>query len=177
MNRTVLGLIGVFVVQAGFIGYTALERQSNEFLTANGVPIVFEPIVSDSAIVTDIDPSLTEIEPLPGESPRTAFIVNSSARRSRRRSTATQFLVARRTQPLVKTTTAMFVPRIITVPTVAVRPRTEHPGIISNESGTNRFVAFTKPVARVEKRSFAAKSVSVLKKPFDWLKAIASRLR
>ncbi len=177
MKRMVLGVIAVFVVQAGFIGYTSLERRSDEVVAANGVVADSGPLADDPVIVSDLDPSRPNLNSLPGDRIGTNLVAYVPERRLRRPSSAAHPLIARSTRPLVSPTTAIFEPRIILVPTAETRRGNEHPGTIANASRLTGSPAISKPAGRAEKRSFAAKSVAVLKKPYDWLKAVASRMR
>lgn len=177
MKRMVLGMIAVFFVQAAFIAYTAIERQSDEILAENGVPAIWDPTKNEHVTVADAGPEITDSEPPTSESNKASVVVYAPERRSRRHSASPQFLADRRIRPVVLTTDAIFEPQIIKVPIAEARPRTELPLTTSNGSDTQGTQAFSKSVPRAEKRSFAAKSVSVLKKPYDWLKAVASRMR
>ena len=48
------------------------------------------------------------------------------------------------------------------------------PNPTNGESETNQYTA--RLVSKPEKRSFVAKSVSVMKKPYDWVKSLGSRI-
>lgn len=172
MKRVVLSMMAVFFVQAAFIAYTAIERESDEIVAENGVPAIWGPAKNDTVMVADAEPPVTDSEPLAGESIKANVVVYV-----RRRSVAPQILADRRIRPVTRTTNAIFEPQIIKVPIAKARPMTELALTTSNRPDTKGTLAVSRTVPRPEKRSFAAKSVSVLKKPYDWLKAVASRMR
>jgi hypothetical protein len=61
--------------------------------------------------------------------------------------------------------------------TVGMAPKLPAPGSFVLQTGSNVVRLDTKTTSKHDKRSLIAKAVPVIKKPYDWLKAVASRLK
>jgi hypothetical protein len=174
MKWTVLGFLAVFLAQSGFIAYTALERQSDEFVAANGVPAGNDTFADAPFDLSGLDSTPIGAGRDPGTVNTGVITVSAVERRKARRSAGPYFLTARNVQRFVPATAADFEPRIITIP---APQRAEQPRAVFNEVSSVESQAYYKPASQPEKRSFVSKSVSVIKKPYDWLILIASKLR
>lgn len=172
MKLTILGVIAVFLAQAGVIAFTALNRQSNAVIAANGVSASSEPIENAPFIITDPDASAIGSKPAPGTI--NTEVAKASFKRPRVKLSAdTRLMTEPTVARLARRTTAYFKPQIIVSRN---SPRTLHPQVILTGFDSNEVQASSQPVRRMEKRSFLSKSVSVIKKPYDWLRSISSKL-
>lgn len=171
MKWTVAGVITVFLVQAGFIAYTSLERRSNELIAMNGIPAAAEDL--PIALINEIEPEPSFAGTTNDENSDDA--VRISDRRNISGSTESRYPAAKKAKNFVNTTTATFNHVVIVVPKYSAPKQVP---VISPdpEPGTKEYQAYTKQYPRPVKRSFASKTVSVLKKPYDWVKALGSRM-
>ena len=174
MKWWILGIIGVFCLQLGFIEYTAIDRRFETLVAVNEVTSDSDSTANAPTILNgdeflnldaDQDSSGANIEEI---------AVSTPYRRKSRRPAAVVYrtkAVKARSAIAVKSVpqfVALLKPTEITI-------RTEHPIAIAGASENKPLLAQSVP--RSQKRSFISKSVSVLKKPYDWLKAIGSRLK
>ncbi len=164
MKKPIFGIIAVFCAQLTFIGYNYLERPID---TASVSP------------VTALSQGLAVIEP----ERDTVFVVRSDAppvtvRVNRKTVAEPAFTTAKKTikpppRNLVDRTPGLIAfqrPIVITY-------RTEYPNTSTagRESDDRGYTASAKPYN--EKKSLVSKALPRLKKPYDWLKAIGSKLK
>lgn len=174
MKWSVAGVIAVLLVQAGFIAYTSLERQSDQIVAANGIPADYDHS-GDMIAENELDALFagpTVYDDMVDESDK---IVRISDRRTSARSVEPRLPASKKATNFVNTTTATFNRVVIVVPKyVAPRPV---PIVASEPEAKPRdYQAYTKRYPGPVKRSFASKTVSVLKKPYDWVKLLGSKL-
>ena len=169
MKPTILGIILVVLcLQLGFIVYSAVERQMDTLVAVN-------EISTASVANADIPETWDNLDLLHTDADREIDdeVVAASAKRTIRRPSGT-----RRSLNRIVASPVNFEPVVIAYKKLpAVEFHTEHPQNLpaSTEPPTYSFPA--KSASRPEKRrSFLLKSVAVLKKPYDWLKAVGSRI-
>ena len=172
MKKPLLGIFAVFCLQLGFIAYNAIIPAEGSPMNVDEVATTAAPlpVFSDLDFVSSVPVSAPELTSDP-EAPR--------AQRSgvpRPRSASVKNNDFRVFQTDFKSVS-------ITVPkpspfTFAVREpstRTEYPTTAAPERTPAAYEVRT--LERRKKRNFFAKSLAVVKKPYDWLKAVGSKLR
>ncbi|MEP6947084.1 MAG: hypothetical protein ABJA02_14280 [Acidobacteriota bacterium] len=174
MKWSVLGVLAVFLAQAGVIAYTAIDRESNAFVAANSVSAVHQAFLNSTFPLTAPDPSAIAVPRVAQEIDTDDSAVATVERRKRVQTADRQFAVAAKGPRAVRASNALFKPRIITVDN---SPRIEHPRLVLTGFASNEIPAAAQTVRHIEKRSILSKSVSIIKKPYDWLKAVGSSLR
>jgi len=175
MKKPILGIIAVFCAQLAFIGYTFLDRPID---TAS-----VSPVAKFSTPTAAFDPDDTIMVVRSGgpeiaqpEIMRAA--ANPTATVAKRSGTAPRKNYFERSPDFV----AIQKPVVITYRTgTPIVFRSEYPieATPSPQADDRGYTASTeiyraKPYK--EKKSFASKTLPVLKKPYDWLKTIASKL-
>ncbi len=178
MKRLFLGIVIVFCFELGFVAYIAIDQQSQQLVG-----------VSEITGVTTPPANLTDTSD-PGES-----LQHDSGRgseRNKKKEVAYSFvdrhlLNRRADRSLIS---RKIVARSSTVRVVNIRPQFEalqkplettltstyQPGLPLNRESKN-YKTMARNIPRSRNKSFLSKSVAVIKKPYDWLKAIGSRLR
>lgn len=147
MKRILIGIAAVFCAQAAFQTQLAVERTEIEY--ASLVTPLAKPVATDNILLAD----LTVREPAQIDVPsivRTRYIVRQPTTRP------VHAKLRRPAKHNIESTVAAFKPVIITPSSTPVKViyKTESPS---------------------EKRGFPSKALAVIKKPYGWLKAVASR--
>lgn len=176
MRGPILGIITVFMIQLGVIGYGTISRF---FDAAAEVAAVSTP---DQPLATLSDLDFVDVSPEPeGDRfvlPRNVNAPASAAVRTSRRQVATR--------SAIRTFETDFRPVKISVPTPSPysfaafepqAPLTETSKTQASEAAPLNYVASSRSVDVRNKRGFMAKTFTVIKKPYDWMKAIASKLK
>ena len=178
MKRLVLGILIVFCVQVGFIAYTAVDRQFGTLAAVNEVTVGTNPIADLSDIPNAI--FLLNADAEQGGNNKNEEITVSYAEKTRGRRPSGAILASHKR--VVRPAVTRAVNRLASF--VAIQKPLE-PGLvieypapaISNHRESENYQVSVRDVPRSEKKSFAAKSFSVIKKPYDWLKALGSKIR
>jgi hypothetical protein len=166
MKRTVLGIIAVFCLQLAFVGYTVLDSPIETAVAVNEVDGVLPaqaPNISDAEFFAEdtgrSGDEIALINPDRGANERPTAVSQAGYKRAAK-------------QPASRTVDAYQFASVKKV--VDIKARTEYPEASRPdlESRTYELSARNRP----KKRSFFSKSVSVIKKPYDWLKALGSRV-
>ena len=174
MKWWILGIISVFCLQLGFIEYTAIDRRFETLVAVNEVTSDSDSTANALAILNgdeflnldaDQDSSGANIEEIAVSTPYRRKSKRPDAVVYRTKAVKARSAIGVKSVPQF---VALLKPTQITI-------RTEHPTAIAGASENKPLLAQSVP--RSPKRSFISKSVSVLKKPYDWLKAIGSRLK
>lgn len=164
MRKLVLGLIALTSIQFAFVTYMMVLQSptevTQEAAPPKPAPINHEPVKPNDAteIVSSPEPVAPRIEPRPNRSRPVPLAVS---------------------EPVAK----LARPSTISVAKPAFVPDTSKPAAGDFESVVIRFdrsvdVADceTHETSKPKKRSYIAKAIPVIKKPWDWLKAIGSKL-
>lgn len=164
MKNLICGIIAVFCAQLAFIGYSYL-----------GQPL-------DTASVSPVEtfgPLFAGLEPEPDTiatvRPRAAV---TGVRVKRIAASEPAFITAKHTIKLPRKNFVDRNPGLIAFQKpIVITYRTEYPiaSVSSRESDDRRYIASIKPTN--EKKSLVSKALPIIKKPYDWLKAIASKMR
>lgn len=166
MKGPILGIIAVFCLQLGFTLYTAIDREVGE-MVAVGAVTDGTTLLADADQDYDIPDTLVSTPASQRNIVRTAPILVSSKRSEKtpaaRLVTFEPVLIAYQKYPEIKFKTET--PRV--TPPVASEAKAFQPSAEVRTATTR---------AAREKRSFFSKSVAVIRKPYDWLKAVGSRL-
>ncbi|HVF47859.1 MAG TPA: hypothetical protein VNA17_09865 [Pyrinomonadaceae bacterium] len=163
MTRLVLGIIAVFSLQVAFMTYQSIDRWFGSVgstvgeVTAELLPIA-EVAIADVAE-----------EPAPGK-PTELKKPGYLAKTERRRRAQLAFTAVRKTpvaprHPVRDQAAADMKPVVI-----------EYKGPPRKTYGSEH-IAARSDRPRPEKRSFFARTLSIVKKPYSWLKAVGSKLR
>ena len=188
MKKLILAISGVFCLQLGFIAYHASdpsaetsflvidERATDRSLKGN----VAEPFVDDVDIaefepeMLDEAPDIDDTERYIDQRPE---IVPQTARYVRRKRPALNTFVSQNTaddlRP-VNVTYSVYQP--VEFKTQSARPRTEYPRAIADQA-PQAYEMNAKIASKPKKRNFFGKTFAVVKKPYDWLKAVGSTFK
>ncbi len=163
MKNSVLGIIAIFCAQLAFIGYSYL-----------GQPI-------DTASVSPVG-TFTQLSAVFEREPDSVVGVRSRGHAtipvSRKAVTAPTFITAKKTIKLPSRNAIDRTNGLVALQRpIVITYRTEYPSTsaASRESDDRGYTASAKPYD--EKKSLVSKALPVLKKPYDWLKAIGSKFR
>ena len=164
MQKIVVGIIAVFFVQVGFQIYSAVSRTNYAYTSATIDPL-FTPGSLDRSAVPPYLGNLYRSS-LPSEKAETPRPRSEEPIEYQARSPYQPVQAVKRgsRRPEVLRSAAIGPDIVITI-APPVRPA---------YSPTNAIVSSS--VKREKKRSFLSKSLHVLKKPYDWLKAVAMKL-
>lgn len=172
MKKVVFGVIAVFFMQAGFIAFTSLDRRTAEETRAT--PIISAPSIDSRDLIAEIEPAYTEEAP---------SVVNAAMRSRTIYSPDRKDVISTtRRDPSprrVLGTTAVatkFQPNVIYIQAASVRPQIEERSVIPSKFDKTERQSFSADAKRSKKRSFFAKSFSVIKTPYRWLKAVGSKI-
>ena len=181
MKGWVLGIVGVFCLQLGFIAFTAIDRPFGTLIAVNEITVGTNPVASTLDIPNDAEFLDSQTDQGISEVLGDVLTVSSSPRRNRR----TAGIPGRSSKKFVKTPISRPVNFDSVIIAVRKHPeikfKTEYPRAAAIERAlrNNQPSAQTipPPYPQPEKKSFASKSLSVLKKPYDWLKALGAKLK
>ncbi len=176
MKRLFLGIVFVFCIELGFVAYTAIDQQSQQSVGVSEITGVTTP-PADLTSTADPVGSLQRDSVRGSERNQKKEVAYSNVGRRLLNRRADRSLISRK-----------IVARSSTAKVVNVRPQpfalqkqsetklaTANPLPLNRES--KNFKTMARDVPRSKNKSFLSKSVAVIKKPYDWLKAIGSRLR
>jgi hypothetical protein len=190
MKKIILAISGIFCLQLGFIGFNlgdpAAEQsfvrrddEAAEVLTASAIETPFE----DSVVPAEFDDSILDDEVVQD------LDTDVSVRSVRSEATTERSVVRRARKPMrntfVENANAIRPVRIQykTYDAVAFRPqtaprvmRTEYPQVTAPSYEQRQFETSAR-IAPKKKKGFFAKSLNVIKKPYDWLKAVGSAIK
>ena len=179
MKGWVFGIVGVFCLQAGFIALTAIDRPFETMVAVNEVTSGAHP-VADTIGFADADEfTVYESEPGTDELLGESISFSTPATRKVKRVRTVQ----RARKRFVKTPQAQpvnFEPVIIAVrkhPPIKFKTEYARFEPVPRVSDPKEESVHARPVSKPAKKSFASKSIAVLKKPYDWLKALGSKFK
>ena len=176
MKRLVLAIIVVFCMQLGFIAYTVIDRPIETLVSINEVPNGLNPF-ADIADIPNVDEVL-EAEPNITERDNETSVVSAPSKRLSRQANPAPLAASKS------------IPNVPALRTVNRRPQTI---VLQNPSKTVLVTDYSQAMSisrnseiyqlsaqiapKSKKRSFLSKSFSVIKKPYDWMKALGSKIR
>ncbi len=180
MKGWVFGIFGVFCLQVGFIALTGIDRPFETMVAVNEVTNDSNPVAdtigfADEEEFIDYESESGTVEVL-GES----IAVSTVARRKIRRSTWNASRTSKRFVKIPEPQPVNFEPVIIAIRKhPPIQFKTEYVALrpAARASDAKIQAANARPVSKTAKKSLASKSLAVLKKPYDWLKALGSRLK
>ena len=172
MKLPLLGITTILLLQLGYTAYNALDRPLSSLYPVSHIAIGTEP---PAVLADESDTALDSYTVVRADVRQMNDRSINFARSERRRQTepAPQKVIFRNTviripyaKPLTPQLVAM---RRSWNADLPKQPQPMRPGSerVSFVLSTNR---------SSEKRSFASKSVAVLKKPYDWIKTLGSKL-
>lgn len=172
MKKLILGIIAVFCLQVGFIVYNAPDTVGDMVSKTADYPV--EPL-------NNATEPLELVDTLPDESDTvlTARSDNPDAFRpviAQHRGVSTQF---ERRSVKVVAKAPIFRSTVITIPPqkpVEFSFKNEYAALATPVSSENYDVAVVE-TRRQEKRSLVSKALPIIKKPYDWLKAVGSKIK
>lgn len=176
MRGPVLGIAAVFVLQLGVIGYGTASRIFDAPADVSSITTAAQPL----PLITDAD--FNEFEPDALNHER--FAETETYRAAYARATRGRATTARNAG--VRNFPTEFRPVTINVPSpspytfAAYEPqqsRTEYPLTQASDRDPVNYVASAKASSVRQKRGFFVKTLSVIKKPYDWMKAVGSKLK
>ena len=163
MKLPILGILIVIFLQLGFTAYNALDRPIESLVAVKAVTTGTNPIASTYNNLDDESFRSTE---------RIENIISALNIRNNKRSPEATFISSKKPVPASRTTN--IVPRFVAAQKHFESITISYPKPTNGESESDQYIA--RLVSKPEKRSFVAKSVSVMKKPYDWIKALGSRI-
>jgi hypothetical protein len=164
MTRLVLGIIGIFALQLGFIAYQSIDRRFGMVHSAMGER------TGEIVRVADISTPDSIIYPAPADWFESEVPPRLEKSAAIRRPAATAVAVHRTPRQRLR----------------SLPDRSEaalfRPVIIRYGDGSSKDYKPDQPspvekLSRKEKRSFFAKAMPIVKKPYNWLKALGSALK
>ena len=177
MRKLVLGIIALVAVQFAFVTYTMLLKSSGELIDGQAIsrPVLNNPVLVK--IDETVKPAEPEVAAIPVE-PRHSrmkvapIVSDRTAKRefSRRTRTPKPAFPPRRSETASQTE---FTPVVIRYNRY---PKAPAPVIVCSNRDTDPPERATLEVAKIKKRNYIAKVIPILKKPWDWLKFIGSKL-
>ncbi|MEP6704000.1 MAG: hypothetical protein ABJB34_04280 [Acidobacteriota bacterium] len=167
MKGPILGIIAVFCLQLGFTLYTAIDREIGEMVAVG-------EIRDGTTLLANLDQDYDVPESL----------ISAPASQRPVLYSRPTFVSSKRSEKLPASRSVTFEPVLIAYQKYPeIKFKTETPRVtppVVSEAKTFQASAEvrTGTVTRTkrEKRSFFSKSVAVIRKPYDWLKAVGSRL-
>lgn len=155
MKWPLLGIVVVMCLQMGFTVFNAIDRPIESLV------VIDEPTRGTNPVAVILDDQSS------------GDIISTTARRIKYRA-AQAILIPVKKEAKVS--------RIVSAPQIAFKQRPIEPTVItyprvirarSEYEVSNTVATVARPT---EKRSFWAKSVAILKKPYGWVKAVGSRI-
>lgn len=165
MKHLVLGILVVFCLQLGFNAYNAIDRQGATLVAINEVTSGTNPVANvfdisnDDRFLNGDNVEYVSDQPALWTRGRRAGFVPVKA-----------VLFLKKGVPTANESPVSMQKPLKNITITYQRP-TQAATAVKTSAPSAAVAAYT------EKRSFASKSVSVIKKPYDWLKAVGSRIR
>lgn len=180
MKGWVLGITGVFCLQAGFIALTAIDRPFETIVAVNAVVSDSIPIAdtvvgsadADEVIYYDSEPGMDAF--------RIESVAVSTAAKRKNRRFVPNPRTGKRFVKLPEPQTVNFEPVIIAVrkhPPIEFKTEYARVEPVAQPSDAKQQPVEARPVFRPKSKSLASKSLAVIKKPYDWLKALGSKFK
>lgn len=166
MKRRVLGIIAVFCLQLAFVGYTVIDSPIETAVAVNevgGAPLTPAPNIADDEFFAEYTPPADD----------EIAVVNGERGANKRAAVVSQVSYKRAARPPASRNVDAYQFTAVKT-TVDRRTRTEYPQATAPDGESKSYQLSARH--RSGKRSFLSKSVSVIKKPYDWLKALGSRM-
>jgi hypothetical protein len=174
MKRSVLGIVVVFCLQLGFIAYSAIDRPIETLIAVNDVTEGTNPlaIIPETPETSEFFVANSERSSSPVDNRE--ITVSEPDRRHVTRAVAAAPVSPKKTRRAPAAREVNGMPLLVAVRKPAEpRLRTEYP----KERESKNYQLSSRAIPQQKKKSFFSKSLSILKKPYDWLKAIGSRLK
>jgi hypothetical protein len=169
MKLPILGIVTIVFLQLGFTAYNAMDRPLASLYTVQRVPTGSDPL----AVLPDESDGALDSYAVVRSGLRDRSVNFSPADVRRRPRPAEKAVMFRNTVIRIPPARSLM-PQLVAMqkPWDSAAIKQSQPMRSGGESEN-----FPLPVDRSsEKRSFASKSASVLKKPYDWIKALGSKL-
>lgn len=156
-------------MQVGFVAYNALDRPIESLVAVNEVTSGMNPLANAPDISDDPDQSSNSVN-------GGVIAVSIPDRRKHKRSVG-MTLASSKTVKFPAVRAVNRVPQL----TARRKPsetkfRIEYPQEKAFDLESKNYQISARTVPQPKKRSFFSKSMSVIKKPYDWLKALGSKL-
>lgn len=188
MKKLILAISGVFCLQLGFIAYHSSdpaaetsflvvdERASDHSLTAT---VAQPPMLPQT--IADLEPEFVEEEPDYDLIERTADVRSLYSPQParyipRRRPKLNTFVSANNFENLKPVNVTYRLYDGVEFKTQSAKPRTEYPRAVPEQT-PRTYELNAKNAPRQKKRGFFAKSLKIVTKPYDWLKAVGSTIK
>ena len=186
MQKLVLGMIVIICLDIGFAAYMAIDNQADtSSKTVDRVANDFNPASNSSNNRTKTTPpagpTLMKRGPAEVEIVKRASIGSDDSKVKtfvRRKGNAEVSLLASskdRGLPARTYSVIMSDPYALQKP-YEVKPRTEYPAKMPVYGRSHGSAPTAKDMRKSDKKSFVASTLPVLKKPYEWIKAIGSKM-
>jgi hypothetical protein len=175
-SKLILGLAAVFLAHIGFVFYIATDRPSETATETAGIGGVDYPVTEPlNGLSPGSQPGDENAAPASSQDPPARLVIDRSPERRRgvTRPGTRQANIDRR----LSTTPDRRYPTDLYSMRKPVRVRAEASYSAKKAFDGKRELQAAKKPERSEKKSFMARVVPILKKPYDWLKAVGSRLK
>jgi len=164
VRKLILGIAAVFCAQIAFQLFVAIDDYRARYYSVQlAGPVADEPI--EVAAVSD-DGAIEQVSEI-SSGPDKARTVSP---RPVRRNIASQRITF---TPVRTSSIARFDTTVIVIPKPA---QTERAPLLTSREPGNAYAVTTKVISRPRKRSFFAKALPILKKPYEMLKLVGSKL-
>lgn len=162
MKKPMLGILAICFMQMAFVAYNAIELPIDTLAVA--------PVRISAPASVDLNTTQDDIVSFRSRSQ----IVATSADRVPR-PTAANFVPVRRSPKAATPTPAR--PRTMSAKTIQPRIRNDYPALWSESGELDDKFASSTAAKAAKKKGFFAKAFPIIKKPYDWAKAFAGKLK
>jgi hypothetical protein len=177
MKRFVFGMVAVLCLQFGFIAFTAWDRSTESLVAQIDVASGADPI--DLADEVSNGPEFADAD-YPGgpiADRREVSVVSTVGGRKIRRSPGPDLAASNSVRKGPASIMVNWEPVIVLIPKPSETKLSNGFLPVAQKGAAPReSQAAPKDVRRSERRSFFSKSVSVIKMPYRWMKALGSRI-
>ena len=166
MKWPLSGIIAIVCLQLMFTAYNAVDRPIESLVAVNAITGGTNPDLGDLNAADDAY--------LSTDRPHRADIISALNRRSSVRS-AEAFLT-RRVVKVSVPESRLVKPQLVAMPKPFESIVITYPRSSKSRGEPENHAFLNKTAVLSDRRSLASKSVSIIKKPFDWVKALSSKL-
>ncbi len=178
MKRPVLGIIAIFCLQLGFVAYTAVERSFDRLIVVNEVTSDTNPIADTTAILIESESQNAGSIRVTNRVKSKEITVSTPRRRTNIRPAGDALVSVKKILKVPVPRPVNRMPQSVAVQMPSkTRTLTEYPDSMLLDDKSKNSKDSTLHVQKKENKSLISKSVSIIKKPYDWLKALGSKIR
>lgn len=159
MKWPILGILIVFCLQLAFTAYVSIDRESETMVAVNEVTGGTDNIVNAPEIYSEAE-----------------FVVSAPKRQKHVRFDEAILVSSKNVAKIPAAKAANSFKQSVASQKPFESITITYSRVVSPASEPINFQSSSRAIPQLDKRSFVSKSVSVLKKPYGWLKALGSRV-